>query len=351
MVRDLYLNPIGLLYGTMAKDAINAGDAGRLAGGDIGFCGVQVYSSSTSDAGLKMRSYQDIAASSDRAVVESLHLLEQQRPLPGNGNTSGPLIMGVVNVTPDSFSDGGEFFDPNEAVAQAKELAMAGADILDIGGESTRPGAEPVSLEDELKRVIPVVKALNGLGHMVSIDTRKADVMRDAINSGAQIVNDVTALSFDATSLDVVGTLDCPVILMHALGDPKTMQDNPVYENVVREVYDWLAERIDTAVNAGISRHNLMVDPGIGFGKNLSHNLALLSNLAFFHGLGVPVVLGASRKRFIGTLANVPEARQRVAGSIAAALKGAASGVQIIRVHDVAETRQALSVSQAIQAI
>ena len=351
MTRDLYLNPQGLLYGKVAQEAIDAGSAGRLAGGDIGFLAVEVWQNLPGTIKRELRSYDDLRASNETAVVDALALLEEGRSLALKPGQSGPLIMGVVNVTPDSFSDGGDFLDENAAVSHGRTLAAAGADILDIGGESTRPGAEPISIDDELARVLPVVEGLRSLSQPLSIDTRKPQVMRQALNKGARIINDVSALTFDKNSCEVAHELDRPVVLMHAQGDPRCMQDNPTYENVVSEVFDWLANRLAMAEAAGIKRANLLIDPGIGFGKNLKHNLELLANLAFFHGLGVPIVLGASRKRFIGELGDVKEARQRVPGSIAAALKAAASGIQVIRVHDVVETRQALKIARAIQVI
>jgi len=351
MARDLYLNPTGLLYGSIAQDAISAASAGRLAGGDIGFRAVEVWQNLSGTMTRELRNYSDLRASNDTAVVEALALLEEDRSLVLRPDQSGPLIMGVVNVTPDSFSDGGDFLIENAAVAHGQALAAAGADILDIGGESTRPGAEPISIEDELARVLPVLEGLRGLSQPLSIDTRKPQVMRQAVAKGARIINDVSALTFDENSIEVARELDRPVVLMHAQGDPRCMQDNPTYENVVPEVFDWLADRMAVAEAVGIKRANLLVDPGIGFGKNLGHNLELLANLEFFHGLGVPIVVGASRKRFIGELTDVADAKQRVPGSIAAALKAAASGIQIVRVHDVAETRQALNVTRAIQVV
>jgi len=350
-VRDLYLNPVGLLYGSIAQEAISTGCAGRLGGGDIGFQSLQMLHGKPGAPLSELRCYKELRASSDAAVVKALNLLEDKRCLSIKSDHSGPLIMGVVNVTPDSFSDGGDFLDDKVAIAQGQALATAGADILDIGGESTRPGAEPVSAGEELARVLPVIEGLRTLCQPLSIDTRKPEVMKQAVQSGAQIVNDITALTFDGKSLVVARQLNRPVIFMHAQGDPRTMQDNPTYENVVLEVFDWLSDRLEIADKAGIKRQNLMIDPGIGFGKNIDHNLALMANLAFFHGLGVPIVLGASRKRFIGAVAGVPEAKHRMPGSIAAAIQGAASGVQVVRVHDVAETRQALSITEAIRAI
>ncbi len=350
MARKFYLNPVGLLYGATAREAIKSGHAGQLAGGDIGFSALEVWQGSPQATVRELRSYRDLRPSHETDIIEALHRLEDKRSLPGNPVHSGPLIMGVVNVTPDSFSDGGDFLDANIAIAHGRALANAGADILDIGGESTRPGAKPISLEEELNRIHPVVEGLAALSQPLSIDTRRPEVMRQAVTLGAHYVNDVSALTFEEQSLEVARQLDRPVIFMHAQGDPRSMQDDPVYDNVVLEVFDWLVERLEIAQEAGIKRQNLLIDPGIGFGKTLNHNLQLLANLAFFHAAGVPVVVGASRKRFIGALSKADEAKKRMPGSIAAALKAAACGVQIIRVHDVTETRQALSVADAIQA-
>ena len=260
-----------------------------------------------------------------------------------------PRLMGILNVTPDSFSDGGLFLRPDAAMMQAR--AMAGlADILDVGGESTRPGAVEVSVEEETARTAPVIAALRaaGIERAVSIDTRKAAVARAALAAGAGIVNDVTALRFDPGMAALVADAGVPVILMHSLGAPATMQDDPVYDDVLLDVYDALAARVAQAEAAGIDRARIAIDPGIGFGKTLAHNLALLARLSLFHSLGLPMLLGASRKRFIGTLSGEEDAARRMPGSLAVALAGVAQGVQMIRVHDVAETRAALTLWQAV---
>ncbi|MEN3951586.1 dihydropteroate synthase [Iodidimonas sp. SYSU 1G8] len=259
-----------------------------------------------------------------------------------------PLVMGVLNVTPDSFSDGGRYLSVDAALVQARRLIGEGADILDVGGESTRPGAEPVPVDEELRRVVPVIEALRDCGVPVSVDTRRATVMRAALEAGAAILNDVSALTADPGSLPVAAASGAPVVLMHALGDPRTMQDDPRYDDVVGEVHDYLAARIETCVSAGIARDRLIVDPGIGFGKTLEHNLALLRSLGRFHALGCPLLLGVSRKSFIGRLAGGVPADARLAGSLAGALAGVLHGVHILRVHDVADTRQAIAVWQAI---
>ena len=260
-----------------------------------------------------------------------------------------PLVMGIVNVTPDSFSDGGQHATTGAAIDHGLRLAEEGADILDVGGESTRPGSDPVPLDVELGRVLPVIEALKEKTRAaVSIDTRKAEVMRRAVAAGADIINDVSALSFDPEALAVASGSGLPVVLMHALGDPKTMQIDPRYDDVLLDVFDYLKERIAACEAAGIPRSRLVADPGIGFGKTIAHNLELLHGLSLLHGLGVPVMAGASRKRFIGTLTGVDDASKRVPGSLAAALAAVAQGAQVVRVHDCAETVAALKVWQAV---
>lgn len=278
--------------------------------------------------------------------------LAAPRPSFGGMGMDRPKVMGILNVTPDSFSDGGRFLAPEAALAQARAMAEA-ADVLDIGGESTRPGAAEVAVDEEVARTAPVIAALRdgGLACPISIDTRKAVVARAALAAGAGIVNDVAAMSFDPEMASTVAESSAPVILMHALGTPATMQDDPRYENVLLDVYDFLKARIAVAEAAGIARDRIMVDPGIGFGKTAEHNLVLLRRLSLFHDLGVPVLLGASRKRFIGTIGQESVAERRVAGSLAVALAGVAQGVQVVRVHDVAETRQALRLWQAVNGV
>ncbi len=259
-----------------------------------------------------------------------------------------PLLMGIVNVTPDSFSDGGRFTGPDEAIAHARSLAAAGAAILDIGGESTRPGAEPVPVEEELARVLPVVETLAAEGHLISIDTRKSAVAKAALAAGAAIVNDVSAGRHDPKMPAVVAEAGAPVILMHARGEPRTMQDAPHYDDVLLEVFRELAARVARFEEAGVSARNIVVDPGIGFGKRPADNLVLIRDIGALHALGRHVLLGASRKSFIRTLGGAELASERLGGSLAAALAGWRAGVQLLRVHDVAATREALAVARAL---
>lgn len=260
-----------------------------------------------------------------------------------------PRIMGILNVTPDSFSDGGTLTGVQDAVARAASMAVD-ADILDIGGESTRPGSAEVEISEEIKRTVPVIKAIRdaGITTPISIDTRKAKVAEAALAAGANMVNDVTAMRFDPDMISVVAAADVPVCLMHSQGRPETMQDDPHYADVAFDVFDHLAERVAAAEAAGIRRENIITDPGIGFGKTLQHNVTLLQMLALYHDLGLPILLGASRKRFIGTITGSEVASDRLGGSLAVALHGAAQGVQILRVHDTKETRQAISLQSAL---
>ncbi|MDO9525598.1 MAG: dihydropteroate synthase [Gemmobacter sp.] len=256
-----------------------------------------------------------------------------------------PRIMGILNVTPDSFSDGGRFLDPARALDQGRKMAED-ADLLDIGGESTRPGAPAVSVQQEIARTAPVIAALReaGLALPISIDTRKADVAEAAMAAGAQVVNDVSGLVYDPALAGLVARHDVPVCVMHARGTPETMQAEADYDDVLLDVYDGLADCVARAVAAGIARDRILVDPGIGFAKTGVHNLALIARLSLFHGMGCPILLGASRKRFIGTYGGAEAPDQRMPGSVAVALAGVAQGAQVVRVHDVAETRQALRV-------
>lgn len=288
---------------------------------------------------------QELTAQMKEALA---HLTSARRPFAGLP-MDRPQVMGIVNVTPDSFSDGGDRLDAGKAIADGLEMWEAGATILDVGGESTRPGAEPVSEVDEIARVVPVVRGLSDTGARVSIDTRHASVMRAAIQAGAAIVNDVTALEGDPDSLGVIAESGKPVVLMHMQGDPGNMQKNPDYNDVVFDVFDYLERRVQACLEAGIARDAIAIDVGIGFGKTMDHNLRLLDRLAIFHAIGTPVLLGLSRKSFIARLSRGEAPKDRLAGSLAGVAAGLARGVQIFRVHDVAETLQMIAVWQAIE--
>lgn len=263
-----------------------------------------------------------------------------------------PRVMGILNVTPDSFSDGGTLGSVAEAVARAAEMAKY-ADVLDIGGESTRPGAATVSDDEEIARTAPVIAAIRAAGIMtpISIDTRKSAVARAAVAAGAGMVNDVSGLTYDPQMARVVAETGAALCLMHTQGEPENMQDAPHYADVASEVFDWLDRQIQIAIDAGVKRDKIVPDPGIGFGKTLQHNLTVLSRLSLYHDLGLPVLLGASRKRFIGTLGETTDPMDRLGGSLAVALHGAAQGMQFLRVHDVKETRQALTLQRALSGL
>ena len=343
----LYLRPIGFLYGDMAAKAVAEGVALPLAGGAIAFTAAELIEGTPRAAKRRLVTAQDLARSRDADLDPVLKRVTAPRPPFAGFAFTRPLIMGIVNVTPDSFSDGGLYDTTEGAIVHAAELAKDGAEIVDVGGESTRPGSDAVEEGEELSRVIPVLEGLAGLRAAVSIDTRKASVARAAAKVGVKIFNDVSALTYDQDSLAAAAETGLSVILMHAKGEPKTMQDDPRYDDVALEVYDYLALRIEAAEAAGIDRSRIAADPGIGFGKTLAHTLTLLANLSLLHGLGVPLLVGASRKRFISGVAGGETPQSREAGSFAVALVAAAQGAQILRVHDVAGTRQALSVWRA----
>lgn len=351
----VYVRPIDLLAGAPAEASLSNGRGLPLAGGPIVFQSVELIAR-TAEA---IRVAPSPVATLDNLELPNLAsslaaLTTPRRPLvPGltEARGNGPILMGIVNVTPDSFSDGGDHVATAEAIAHGRRLAAQGAAILDIGGESTRPGSDPVSIEEEIRRTEPVIRALAGDGHPVSIDSRNAPVMAAGLDAGAAIVNDVSALGHDPKAASMLAARDCPVVLMHMLGEPKTMQDDPVYACAPLDVFDALEKRVVAAEAAGIARDRIVIDPGFGFGKIPAHNLEITAWLTLFHGLGCPILYGASRKSTIGALSRGEPPKQRVPGSIALALAAAARGVRILRVHDVAETAQALTVRTALDAV
>jgi len=344
------LRPTGFVDSPFGHD----GKVVRLAGGLNWFANVELISvekgrrTSTEllpVAGIESRFDDDMAAQWDALTGARAPLKLGERTI----RLDQPQVMGIVNVTPDSFSDGGQFDGPASAAAAGADMAAEGAAIIDVGGESTRPGAKAIWEGDEIERVAPVIRQLAAGGAAVSVDTRKADVMTAALEGGARMVNDVSALTYDDRSAEVVAAARVPVVLMHHKGAPETMQDDPRYDDVLVEVYEWFEDRIAAAEAAGVSRSQILIDPGFGFGKNVGHNLELMNGLALFHSLGVPLVVGASRKRSIGALSGEAPADKRLAGSIALALKAVEQGVQIVRVHDVYETLQALRIWRGLR--
>lgn len=330
----MYFRPIPM------TDAARSADALPLAGGWCWFDRVEVME--------RGRPSHLIPAS--ELPAEVAQRLSAPRAALAGLTLDCPRLMGILNVTPDSFSDGGQFLDPEAAVRQGKLMSGAGAEIIDIGGESTRPGAADVPVAEEIARTAPVIAALRagGISTAISIDTRKSAVAEAALAAGADIVNDVAAFDYDPALAGLVARSAAPVCLMHAQGTPQTMQLEPRYDNVLLDVYDFLSEKVNLAESAGIPRDRIMVDPGIGFGKTLEHNLTLLRGLGLFHALGCPILLGVSRKKFIGTIGGEADAARRTPGSVAVALAGVAQGAQVLRVHDVWETRQALALWRSV---
>ena len=344
------LRPTALVDSPFGHD----GQVAELAGGLNWFAAVELL---TVDGGRRVRtelvSVQELQSRLDDDLSAQWDALTGVRaPLVLGDRTirlDQPQVMAILNVTPDSFSDGGQFDEPSSAASAGAMMAEAGAAIIDVGGESTRPGASIVWEGDEIARIQPVIRQLATGGAAVSADTRKADVMTAALAAGARMINDVSALTYDPRSAAAVAAAGVPVVLMHHQGSPETMQHDPRYGDVVVEVYEWLEDRIEQAEAAGIERSNILIDVGFGFGKSVAHNLELMNNLALFHSLGCAMVLGASRKRTIGALSNESSEDKRLGGSLAFALKAVEQGVQIVRVHDVPETVQALKVWRGLR--
>jgi dihydropteroate synthase len=333
-----YYRPLSLVFGRDARSFIASGSAGALGGlTSVGFTHVEVIERG---AGRRIVSFAEVAKN---PTIQNITML---RPAFGALTMVHSRVMGIVNVTPDSFSDGGRLANAAAAISHGKQLAQEGAEILDVGGESTRPGSDAVSVEEECQRIVSVISAL-AADHVVSADTRKAQVMQAALKAGARIINDVSALGYERDSADVISEANAPVILMHAQGEPKTMQLNPRYDDVLLDVYDALETSIAKAEAAGIKRANICIDPGIGFGKTFKQNLELMAGLSLFHGLGVPVLVGLSRKGFIGAVTGEKMAADRVHGSVGGALQAAMQGIHILRVHDVKATVQALKMFTA----
>jgi len=355
-----WLRPQAVLSGATAEAAVSEVRALPLAGGVFGlaFAEVEIVvrdagnETGMSGAVASLQSAKRWAAASGVSARHDrmLQALTAPREPWAGLDFSRPRIMGILNVTPDSFSDAGDHLDAAAALARGKAMVEAGADILDIGGESTRPGAEPIDPAEEIRRVEPVVRELANAGALISIDTRHARTMRAALAAGARIINDVSALTADPESLSVAARSEAPVVLMHMRGDPRTMQDDPIYACAPLDIVDYLQERIEACLAGGLERSRIVVDPGIGFGKRLRHNLQIMSRLSLLHLTACPILVGASRKSFISSTVHrgIPP-KARLPGSLTAGLAALDQGVQILRVHDVAETWQAVEVWRGIR--
>jgi dihydropteroate synthase len=344
------IRPVGFVDSPFGYD----GKVARLAGGLTWFANIELLRvDGNRRVSTELVGVEGIEARFDDDMAAQWAALTAARPPLQLGERTvrldQPQVMGIVNATPDSFSDGGQFAEANAAAEAGADMASQGAAIIDVGGESTRPGAKPVWEGEEIERTAPVIRQLTAGGAAVSVDTRKADVMTAALEAGARMVNDVSALTYDDRSAGTIAAAGVPVVLMHHQGAPEVMQDKPRYDDVLVEVHSWLEERIAAAEAAGIARGKIVIDPGFGFGKNVAHNLELMNGLALFHSLGCPLVVGASRKRTIGALSGEAPADRRLGGSLAFALKAAEQGVQLLRVHDVGETVQALRIWRALR--
>jgi len=344
------LRPTGFVDSPFGHD----GKVARLAGGLNWFASVELIGvDGNARISAELVPVEGVENRFDDDMAAQWRALTAPRPALRLGERTvrldQPQVMGIINATPDSFSDGGQFANAAEAAEAGARMTAEGAAIIDVGGESTRPGARSIWEGDEIERVVPVIRQLSAGGAAVSVDTRKADVMTPAVEAGARMINDVSALTYDARSGEVAAAANVPIVLMHHRGAPEVMQDDPRYDDVIVEVYLWLEERISAALDAGVARENIMIDPGFGFGKNVGHNLELMNGLALFHSLGCPLVIGASRKRTIGALSGEAPVERRLAGSIAFAMKAAEQGAQLIRVHDVFETVQALKVWRGLR--
>ena len=342
--------PIGLRPRGLWKSAVREGQQLPFLGGPHVFSKLEIFLKIGQhlaiievDHGHATR-WADTMGGGDQFRSALSMLTKKRSPFVGL-NTKKPNIMGIINVTPDSFYAGSRF-DPVEAVDKAYRMIEDGADIIDIGGESTRPGADFVSIKEEKKRILNVIKNLKKF--KVSADTRKAEIMIDSIKNGARIINDVSALEFDKNSINVILKFKPNVILNHSKGTPQTMQKSPKYKNVVLDIYDFLENKINLLVKLGLKKDKIIIDPGIGFGKNLNHNLKLMSNISIFHALGCPIMLGSSRKSFIAKVMKTKVTEDRIGGTIASVLIGANQGVQFFRVPDIAATKEALSIYKSL---
>ncbi len=354
---ELYLRPVNFIESPQQFD----GACAKLAGGMLWFSRLEVIAfigDRVERMIVAVRDWDAAKTALPAALAVRAALLFSRIIAPRAALTLGeriirldqPQIMGILNMTPDSFSDGGNLADdPAAAASAAIAMASAGAAIIDVGGESTRPGAPLIWEGDEIKRVEPVIRMLAASGTAISIDTRKAAVMEAALGAGARMINDVSALLYDDRAVEIAKTADTPVVLMHAPSQSSDPHKSGGYQNVVKEVFDWLEARVDAVEAAGFGREKILIDPGLGFGKSLADNMAIINNLALFHGIGCPIVFGGSRKRMIGALSNEAPVDARLGGSIYLAMKAVEQGAQIVRVHDVPETVQAVRVWRGLR--
>ncbi|MDC3091297.1 dihydropteroate synthase [Rickettsiales bacterium] len=345
-----YVRPFSFVGIREGKRLNKKKEALSIGGGSRYFKNIEIINRNKCSEYLSVKEFLG-SAEKNEGYKQSLKKITEKRYLFSNKNfffKKNYCIFGILNVTPDSFSDGGDFFSLDAAITKSIKMYHDGADYIDIGGESTRPGANLVKDSDEILRVLPIIQRVNNEGINISLDTRNSSTMKLGILSGVKIINDVSALKNDNESIKVIKQYNTPLILMHMPGTPKNMLGKK-YKNVVLDIYDFLEERIDYCVENGIKRKNIIVDPGIGFGKDSTQNLQILKNISIFHSLGCPIMLGVSRKRFISSIVNEVEPKKRFPGSIAVAINSFTQGVQIFRVHDVRETKQALEIIDRLE--
>lgn len=351
-MQKIYVRPMSLSYGLNARKLIHSKKAIPISGNkNMAFTHIEIIIRNKKNRikNININQISSLPNLIKKKVLEQLKNIKEKKKKISGLNLDTFKIFGVLNVTPDSFSDGGKFNKLNLAVNHTHRMIKEGADVIDVGGESTRPGAKLVTIEKEKKRTLNVISKIKK--YTVSIDTRKSDVMLTAVKYGAKIINDVSAMDFDPKTLDVVSKLKKPIILNHSQGTPDIMQNNPRYQNVLLDIYDYFEEKINQLSKRNFSRNNIILDPGIGFGKNLDHNLNLISNIGIFHSLGCPIMLGPSRKSFIGKVMKEKDSKDRLGGTIAAVITGYNQGVQCFRVHDIKETFEALTIQEALNSI
>ncbi|MBB45848.1 MAG: dihydropteroate synthase [Rhodospirillaceae bacterium] len=353
-VTHLYCRPINLIYSPQLDQDNRESSYCRLAGGSLVFEKIElilrdqqhIYSFESSIDAARAWA---LAEGCMEELDELMLMIVSRRAGYFEEKDTSPLLMGIINVSPDSFFGAATSFNTEAAISRAHSLIAEGVDFIDVGGESTRPGSSSIKTSEEIDRVVAVIEGIKGFGVPISIDTSKAKVMEAALSAGASIINDITALTGDPNSLSLAAKYKVPVVLMHMKGTPLTMQKRPQYDSAILDVFDYLKWRVSVCLQAGILPENLIIDPGIGFGKNDDHNISILTRISLLHSLGFPILLGMSRKSLIASLSDGEPVDKRLPGSLAAAIYAAGEGVQLLRVHDVSETRQALAIKEALQ--
>ena len=344
-----YTRVCNFYYGNHSKELVRLKNSLPLNGNsNISFDHIEILSRKNKRL-IHIKKLKKLSLSLQKKINKDLKLITKRKKFLKISLNKFPIIMGVLNLTPDSFSDGGKYNKKNLGLLRAKKLIKYGSSIIDIGGESTRPGAKEVEVKKEWQRIEPTLKKLKYKKCLLSLDTRKSEIMQKGIKFGVNIINDVSGLKYDPKTINILKKYKIPFVIHHMQGTPKTMQKNPKYKNVLLDVYDYFEKQIKLIRNKGISHNNIIIDPGIGFGKNLKHNITLISNISLFHSLGFPILIGTSRKRFIKDLSGINDSAERIGGTISSALFGMLQGVQIYRVHNVNELNQGIKVFKTFQ--